>query len=90
MQLLRSFDSDATFTGGDFAALSQWIGKNSRPAILPFDQRTIQSIFGESKQAFIFINTGDEKSAELRETVVREAKSHEGGLIFTEITVDCL
>ncbi|MCC7290330.1 hypothetical protein IT417_03720, partial [bacterium] len=86
VRLLRNFDEEATFNG-DFAELGAWIAKNSRPAVLPFDQRTIQSIFGEAKQAFIFINTGSAEAEAVRDAVVAQAKAHKGALIFTEITV---
>lgn len=69
VRLIRNFDEEAVFNG-DFSTLGAWIAKNSRPSILPFDQRTIQSIFGEAKQAFIFINTGSDEAIALRETII--------------------
>ena len=86
VKLIRNFDEVATFTG-NFDTLGNWITKNSRPALLPFDQRTIQSIFGDAKKAVVFINTGSDLSVSLRDVVVSEAKSDNSGLIFTEIDV---
>lgn len=86
VRLFRNFDEEAIFNG-EFSTLGAWIAKQSRPAVLPFDQRTIQSIFGEAKQAFIFINTGSDEAVAARTAIVNEAKSHQGSLLFTEITV---
>lgn len=83
--MIRNFDEEASFSG-EFDTLKAWVAKNARPALLPFDDRTIQSIFGEAKKAVVFINPGTD-DATIRDAVVSEAKGHDGDLIFTEITV---
>jgi len=84
VKLVRLFDEVATFDG-KFESLTTWVTKHSRPALLPFDQRTIQGIFGEAKKAFVFINTESPESLALRDTIVNLAKNNEEDLIFTEI-----
>lgn len=86
VKLIRNFDEVATFTG-DFATLGNWVAKHSRPALLPFDQRTIQSIFGDAKRAVVYINTGSDVAVSLKDVVTSEAKADASGLIFTEIDV---
>lgn len=84
VKIIRPFAEPAVYTG-KYDSIGSWISKNSRPSLLPFDQRTIQSIFGESKKAFIFVNTGSEESLLLKEKVVALANAHEGDIVFTEI-----
>ena len=86
VKILRSFDEDGKFTG-NFRDIKKWISKLSRPAVLPFDDRTVQSIFGESLRAVIFFDAGELESDKLRAVVNKVAKGHEGDLIFTEVDV---
>lgn len=56
VKLIRNFDEVATFTG-DFSDLSKWIAKNDRPVFLPFDERTIQTIFQDRRKTVLFVNS---------------------------------
>ena len=67
--------------------IKKWINKQSRPAIAPFDDRTIQSIFGENVKGVLFFNAGELDSDSLRKVVREFAKGYEGDLIFAEANV---
>lgn len=46
VKIFRSFDEEATFNSEDFKKLKKWISRSSRPLLFPFDDRTVQTIFG--------------------------------------------
>lgn len=58
VKMIRTFDEEASYSGS-FVHIKKWINKQSRPAILSFDDRTIQSIFGENVKSVLFFNAGE-------------------------------
>jgi hypothetical protein len=41
--------------------LKDWIIANDRPLVLPFDDRTVDSVFQEGKDAIVFYNIKSNK-----------------------------
>lgn len=62
--------------------LTDWISKHQRPAVVPFDERTIGDIFGSGKKGVVLFN-GD-SNEELLSAFTEAAKAYDGeSLVFT-------
>lgn len=86
VKLIRDFDEEATFTG-EFIKVRKWIERQARPLLLPFDDRTVQTIFGATVKAVLLFDAGELDSASLRRAVTEAAKGYEGDLVFAVATV---
>lgn len=65
--MIRDFDEEITFKQS-WNDLGNWISFEGRPRLVPFDQRTSNSVFGDMKKALVFINAKDEGSDQIHET----------------------
>ena len=58
IELVRSFDASVTYPSLD-DGLKNWIGHNERPYVVPFDERTIEGMFGSGKAGVVLFNGAD-------------------------------
>ena len=84
--MIRSFDAAVTYPSID-DGLKNWIGHNERPYVVPFDERTIEGMFGNGKIGMVLFNGADSSvlTETLLETSKEYAKTDGKPLIFTEI-----
>ena len=84
VELIRSFDAAVTYPSLD-DGLRNWIGHNERPFMVPFDERTIEGMFGNGKVGVVLFNGADSAvlTDALLETSKDYAKTDGKPLIFT-------
>ena len=73
VELIRSFDAAVTYPNLD-DGLKNWIGHNERPFVVPFDERTIEGMFGNGKVGVVLFNGGD--SAVLTDALLETSKDY--------------
>lgn len=71
VEIIRDFDGRLTYETVD-EGLKNWITKNQRPLVVPFDERTISDVFSSKKIAAVLFNADDSK--DLLETFTTAAK----------------
>lgn len=71
VEIVRDFDGRLTYETVD-EGLKNWITKNQRPLVVPFDERTISDVFSSKKIAAVLFNADDSK--DLLETFTTAAK----------------
>ena len=55
IELIRSFDQPTTYGTID-EGIKNWISKNERPPVVPFNERTIGDIFSSGKKGVVLFN----------------------------------
>ena len=86
VEMLRSFDSSVTYDALD-DGLKNWLAKNQRPVVVPFDERTIGDIFGNQQMGIALFNA--ENSNVWLDAFTEAAKEYQNTdgqpLIWTEL-----
>lgn len=75
IEIIRSFDQPTTYGQID-EGIKKWISKNERPAVVPFDERTIGDMFSSGKKGVVFFN-GDSNEETLN-AFTEAAKAYDG------------
>ena len=86
--MITPFGDDVTLEKAD-DGLKQWVSDNDRPLVLPFDDRTIGSVFQEGKDAILLYNSKSNKefTANFNEAAQKQKEIDSGKLKFTEVNV---
>lgn len=84
--MIRNFDATITYGAID-EGLKQWVAKNQRPLVVPFDERTIGDMFGSSKLGVVLFNGANNNVLldAFTEAAKEYAATDKQSLIFTEI-----
>lgn len=61
VELIRYFADPMTYGAID-DGLKNWVAKNQRPLIVPFDERTIGDVFGSQKLGVVLFNGEDSET----------------------------
>ena len=85
--MFRPFGDDANYAKVD-ESFKAWIENNERPIVLPFDERTISSVFHQGKDAVCFFNSKDSKeTANTFKEAAEKYTEEKSDVKFTEINV---
>ena len=89
VELVRSFDACVTYTGID-DGLQAWISRNERSIVVPFDERTIQDVFGQAKTALVLFNGANSNVllTSFQEAAQQYSSTDGPAMIFTEINAE--
>lgn len=80
IEIYRSFGEVVTHPGLNDRFL-WWVNKYSRPAVVDFDDRTINAIFRSSRNAIVLFNA--QKNEEFSNILHAVSENHQGDFVFT-------
>lgn len=85
--LLRDFDTETTFTG-KLDNFAKWLAFEGRPRLLPYDQRTLNSVWGdENKRSLLFVHNNQDNTKAIHDVVQELANEGNGDILFGEMKV---